>query len=349
MTEADATIEVEHLIKHFGRTIAVNDISFSVRRGEIIGFLGPNGAGKSTTMRILTGYLPANSGVVKICGHSVAAAPLRTKRHIGYMPENNPLPEDLRVREYLTWRGHLKGLRGRRLRERLEAVLEQCDLQRAHRRIIGTLSKGFRQRVGVADAILAEPEVIIMDEPTIGLDPHQIIMIRDLISRLRGRMSVILSSHILPEIEATCDRVLIINHGRIVAAGTPDQLRSEFINRTGYEIEVHGELAAVRRALEPLGEGSTVEAAEGTPDGDGFQVVTVQTGAARDHGEQILRLLGAAEGVRVRALTRHQATLEEVFLAATRRSWETTTPLKGDAARAAIAATDTGHASHPGS
>ncbi|MBE2215851.1 MAG: ABC transporter ATP-binding protein [Opitutaceae bacterium] len=349
MTEADATIEVEHLVKHFGRTVAVNDISFTVRRGEIIGFLGPNGAGKSTTMRILTGYLPANAGVVKICGKSVASSPLLTKRHIGYMPENNPLPEDLRVREYLTWRGHLKGLRGRRLRERLEAVLEQCDLQRAHRRIIGTLSKGFRQRVGVADAILAEPEVIIMDEPTIGLDPHQIIMIRDLISRLRGRMSVILSSHILPEIEATCDRVLIINHGRIVAAGTPDQLRSEFINRTGYEIEVHGELAAVRRALEPLGESSTVEAAEGTPDGDGFQVVTVQTGAARDHGEQILRLLGAAEGVRVRALTRHQATLEEVFLAATRRSWETTIPLKGDAARAAIAATDTGHASHPGS
>jgi ABC-2 type transport system ATP-binding protein len=349
VTDADATIEVEHLVKHFGRTIAVNDISFSVRRGEIIGFLGPNGAGKSTTMRILTGYLPANSGVVKICGQSVASSPLLTKRHIGYMPENNPLPEDLRVREYLTWRGHLKGLRGRRLRERLEAVLEQCDLQRSHRRIIGTLSKGFRQRVGVADAILAEPDVIIMDEPTIGLDPHQIIMIRDLIARLRGRMSVIISSHILPEIEATCDRVLIINHGRIVATGTPDKLRTEFINRTGYELEVHGELAAVRRALEPLGDGSTIEPGEGAPDAEGFYVVSVQTGASRDHGEQILALLARTQDVRVRSLTRHQATLEEVFLAATRRSWETSTPLKGDAARAAIAATDTGHAPRPGS
>lgn len=342
MTEADATIEVEHLVKHFGRTVAVNDISFSVRRGEIIGFLGPNGAGKSTTMRILTGYLPANAGVVKICGHSVASSPLLTKRHIGYMPENNPLPEDLRVREYLIWRGHLKELRGRRLRERIEAVLEQCDLQRSHRRIIGTLSKGFRQRVGVADAILAEPDVIIMDEPTIGLDPHQIIMIRDLITRLRGRMSVIISSHILPEIEATCDRVLIINHGRIVASGTPDQLRREFIDRTGYEVEVHGEFAALERALEPLGEGRTVERSETAPDVDGFYGVSVQTTAERDRGEQILALLAGAPGLRVRALTRRQPTLEEVFLAATRRSWETTTPLKGGAPRPAAAAVAVG-------
>lgn len=331
MTEADATIEVEHLIKHFGRTIAVNDISFSVRRGEIIGFLGPNGAGKSTTMRILTGYLPANSGVVKICGHSVAAAPLRTKRHIGYMPENNPLPEDLRVREYLHWRARIKELRGRRLRERVDEVLEQCDLARSQRRIIGTLSKGFRQRVGVADAILAEPDVIIMDEPTIGLDPHQIIMIRDLIARLRGRMSVIISSHILPEIEATCDRVLIINHGRIVASGTPDQLRAEFIDHTAHDVEVHGDFAVIERALAPLGDGSVVIRGDSPPNGEGFYGVSVQTGAGRDFGEQILALLTAAPGIRVRALTRHVATLEEVFLAATRRSWETTTPLKGDA------------------
>mgnify|MGYP005859155193 CR=1 FL=1 len=338
VTEADATIEVEHLVKHFGRTTAVNDISFSVRRGEIIGFLGPNGAGKSTTMRILTGYLPANAGVVKICGQSVASSPLLTKRHIGYMPENNPLPEDLRVREYLHWRGRLKELSGRRLRERLDAVLEQCDLARSQRRIIGTLSKGFRQRVGVADAILAEPDVIIMDEPTIGLDPHQIIMIRDLIARLRGRMSVIISSHILPEIEATCDRVLIINHGRIVASGTPDQLRQEFIDHTSYEIEVHGEFAAVEQALVPLGEGRELQRSDAPGDAAGFYCVSVRTSAARDHGEQILTLLTAAPDIRIRALTRRQATLEEVFLAATRRSWEATTPLKGDGRRASRAA-----------
>ena len=334
MTEADATIEVEHLVKHFGRTIAVNDISFSVRRGEIVGFLGPNGAGKSTTMRILTGYVPANAGVVKICGHSVASSPLRTKRHIGYMPENNPLPEDLRVREYLQWRGRLKELHGRRLRERIDAVLEQCDLARSQRRIIGTLSKGFRQRVGVADAILAEPDVIIMDEPTIGLDPHQIIMIRDLISRLRGRMSVIISSHILPEIEATCDRVLIINHGRIVATGTPDQLRREFVERTSYELEVQGEFSAVERALAPLEEGRELQRDDAAPDGDGFYHVSVHTSAARDFGEQILALLTAAPEIRIRSLTRRRATLEEVFLAATRRSWETTTPLQRDRPRA---------------
>jgi ABC-type Na+ transport system ATPase subunit NatA len=165
---------------------AVADLSFAVARGEIIGFLGPNGAGKSTTMRILTGYLPATSGTVRICGHSVATDPDAVKRLIGYMPENNPLPEDMRVSEYLYFRGRLKEIPRRKLGPRIDEVLELCDLKRVRHKIIGQLSKGYRQRVGIAEAILAEPPVIIMDEPTIGLDPHQILIVRDLIAGLRG-------------------------------------------------------------------------------------------------------------------------------------------------------------------
>src|SRR5882757_11230164 len=182
----DITIEVSHLVKTYGPLTAVNDLSFTVARGEIIGFLGPNGAGKSTTMRILTGYLPANSGTVRICGHSVATEPDAVKRLVGYMPENNPLPDDMRVSEYLYFRGRLKEVARRMLGPRIDEVLEICDLKRVRHKIIGKLSKGFRQRVGIAEAILAEPPLIIMDEPTIGLDPHQILIVRDLIASLRG-------------------------------------------------------------------------------------------------------------------------------------------------------------------
>src|SRR6476661_281529 len=238
-------IEVAHLVKVYGGVTAVSDISFTVARGEIVGFLGPNGAGKSTTMRILTGYLPATSGSVHIMGVPVASQPDEIKRRIGYMPENNPLPEDMRVSEYMYFRGRLKEVPRRKLGARIDEVLEVCDLKRVRHKIIGQLSKGYRQRVGIAEAILAEPPVIIMDEPTIGLDPHQILIVRDLISSLRGRMTVIISSHILPEIEVTCDRVLIINQGRVVAQGTPAELRREILGRSTYRLEVAGDTATI--------------------------------------------------------------------------------------------------------
>src|ERR1035437_631227 len=238
-------IEVSHLVKTYAGVTAVSDISFTVARGEILGFLGPNGAGKSTTMRILTGYLPATSGSVSICGIPVATRPNDVKRRIGYMPENNPLPEDMRVSEYLYFRGRLKEVPRRKLGPRIDEVLEQSDLKRVRHKIIGQLSKGYRQRVGIAEAILAEPPVIIMDEPTIGLDPHQILIVRDLIASLRGRMTVLISSHILPEIEMTCDRVLIINQGRIVAQGTPADLRREVLGRSTYELEVAGDTTSL--------------------------------------------------------------------------------------------------------
>ncbi len=321
MTEAlPPAIEVSRLVKTYGGVTAVSDISFTVARGEIVGFLGPNGAGKSTTMRILTGYLPATSGTVKICGVPVATQPDEIKRRIGYMPENNPLPEDMRVSEYLYFRGRLKEVPRRKLGPRIDEVLELCDLKRVRHKIIGQLSKGFRQRVGIAEAILAEPPVIIMDEPTIGLDPHQILIVRDLIASLRGRMTVIISSHILPEIEMTCDRVLIINQGRVVAQGTPADLRREIFGHSTYELEFAGNADALPTALADVDPTFHV-AAQSDAAADGFRKLTLTTARPDELGETLLAAL-LARGLRVRALSRVNPTLEDVFLAATRRSWD---------------------------
>jgi ABC-2 type transport system ATP-binding protein len=321
MSDAPPAIAVRHLVKTYAGVPAVSDISFEVAQGEIVGFLGPNGAGKSTTMRILTGFVPATAGEVTVGGLSVAHQAAEVKRLIGYMPENNPLPEDMRVGEYLRFRGRLKELPRRRLTPRLDEVLERCDLQRVRHRIIGKLSKGYRQRVGIAEAILAEPPVIIMDEPTIGLDPHQIIIVRDLIARLRGRMSVIISSHILPEIEMTCDRVLIINQGRLVASGPPAALKRDLLGRPRYELECAGDPAALHAALVAV-EPSAELSPRGEADADGFRPYTLTVEPARDMGEALLRALARADHLRLRSLARAQPTLEDVFLAATRRSWE---------------------------
>jgi len=271
-------------------------------------------------MRILTGYLPATSGHVSLCGVSVAAQPDEVKRFIGYMPENNPLPEDMRVSEYLYYRGRLKEVPRRKLGPRLDEILELCDLKRVSHRLIGKLSKGYRQRIGIAEAILAEPPVIIMDEPTIGLDPHQILIVRDLIASLRGRMTVIISSHILPEIEVTCDRVLIINGGRVVAQGTPAELRREILGHSTYQLELAGEMTALPALLagvEPTLKITTVAG----PDATGFRALTLTTRRDDDLGEPLLRALGG-QNFRVRAISRAHPTLEDVFLAATKRSWD---------------------------
>jgi ABC-2 type transport system ATP-binding protein len=320
---AAPAIEVRDLVKTYSGVTAVSRVSFSVARGEIVGFLGPNGAGKSTTMRILTGCMPATSGHAAVCGLSVAARSDDVKRLIGYMPENNPLPEDMRVSEYLHYRGRLKEISRKKLGPRLDEVLELCDLKKVRHRIIGTLSKGFRQRVGIAEAVLAEPPVIIMDEPTIGLDPHQILIVRDLIASLRGRMAMIISSHILPEIEMTCDRVIIINQGRVVAEGTPARLRSEVLGEARYELELAGPaagLAALLAGVEP-----TLKIADtAAPDADGFSRHTLTTTSSLELGEPLLRALAADSRLRVRALNRLRPSLEEVFLAATRKGWDAT-------------------------
>jgi ABC-2 type transport system ATP-binding protein len=324
MPDLPPAIEVSRLVKTYAGITAVSDISFTVARGEILGFLGPNGAGKSTTMRILTGYLPATSGSVSLCGVPVATNPDEAKRKVGYMPENNPLPEDMRVSEYMYFRGRLKEVSRRKLGSRIDEVLELCDLKRVRHKIIGQLSKGYRQRVGIAEAILAEPPVIIMDEPTIGLDPHQILIVRDLIASLRGRMTVIISSHILPEIEMTCDRVLIINQGRIVAQGTPADLRREIFGHSVYRVELSGVIGALPALL--TGIEPTLRLTEETePTADGFRALTLTTERDDDLGETLLQTL-LAQNYRVRALSREQPTLEDVFLAATRRSWDAVAP-----------------------
>jgi ABC-2 type transport system ATP-binding protein len=218
-------IVVNGLTKSYGSTTAVQDLSFTVQRGEIVGFLGPNGAGKSTTMRILCGYLPADAGEVEIAGFDVFRDSIKARSRIGYLPENVPLYPEMRVSEYLSYRASLKGVRSRRISEKVEDALELCNLRSVTRQLIGTLSKGYRQRVGLADALVNEPDILILDEPTIGLDPNQIRDIRNLIISLATRHTILLSSHILNEIEMTCSRVMILDKGRIIATGTPTELR----------------------------------------------------------------------------------------------------------------------------
>jgi ABC-2 type transport system ATP-binding protein len=315
------SIEVQNLTKQFGRITAIQDISFSLKKGEIVGFLGPNGAGKSTTMKILTGLISANSGCAYICGIPVATHPEEIKRKIGYMPENNPLPVDMRVGEYLKFRGKIKEMSGRKLRKRIEYVLELCDLTRARKRVIAGLSKGYRQRIGIAEAILSEPEVIIMDEPTIGLDPHQILKIRDLIETLRGRMSVIISSHILPEIELTCDRVIIINRGFVVASGTPSELRAEFLSECSYRMEVAGDFESIDTQIKSVSPELSIISNEPIQ-GTAMHRVTLGGPAEKEIGEKLINHFSGLPNFTLRSLHSNEATLEDIFLAATKRSWE---------------------------
>ena len=233
-------IEVTNLTKRYAGTTAVADLSFTVERGEIVGLLGPNGAGKSTTMRILSCFTPATSGAVLVAGLDVFEEADEVRRRIGYMPENNPLHPDMRVREYLKFRARLKGLARSRTRERVDAVMTQCGLTDVSKRIVGQLSKGYRQRVGLADALVHEPELIILDEPTIGLDPSQIRSVRQLIKQLGKHHTVLISSHILHEVEMTCNRVLIMREGRILAADSPENLQRTM----GHKGQIIAEIAA---------------------------------------------------------------------------------------------------------
>ena len=241
------------MAKKYGAIQALKGISFSIGKGEIVGFLGPNGAGKSTTLRILSGLIPADSGEAKVCGVDLAEEEGEVRRHVGYLAENNPLPEDLRVVEYLDFRAKLKGLGGSRKRERIRIVLDICDLERkVSERKIGNLSKGFRQRVGIADSLLAEPRLVILDEPTIGLDPRQSAITRKMMERSRGEVSFLLSSHILSEVEACCDRMIILSHGQIVAEGTLLDLQKEFINSTVFEIVAFGNRIDIQRVIRKI-------------------------------------------------------------------------------------------------
>ena len=242
-------IRVENLTKYYGKRLAVDNISFSVGKGEIVGFLGPNGAGKTTTMRILTGFLAPTRGEVWIAGYDISKHSLEARRHIGYFPESMPLYSDMTVRSYLDFSSRLRGLDKNRIKTRIEEVVDVCHLEEYVDVLIGKLSKGFRQRVGVAQAIIHEPEVLILDEPTIGIDPIQVAMTRQLIKELGKERTILLSTHILPEASMTCERVLIINEGRIVAEDRIENLSSLISSSKRIRLEVAGPAGRVAERL----------------------------------------------------------------------------------------------------
>ena len=245
-------IEADKLTKYYDKHTAIRDVSFKVEKGEIVGFLGPNGAGKTTTMRILTGFLPPSSGTARVAGYDVLTESLQVRRRIGYLPENVPLYTDMKVTNYLEFVAEVKGVERGNRRHKIGEVMEKCGLAEVRRTLIGALSRGYRQRVGIAQALLNDPEVLILDEPTIGLDPKQIIEIRQLIKALAGQSTIILSTHILPEVSMICHRVIILNNGQVVAVDTPENLTAGLQSSTKLRIRVDGPVDQVGAALTHL-------------------------------------------------------------------------------------------------
>jgi ABC-2 type transport system ATP-binding protein len=300
-------IHVSRLTKFYGDYAAVRDVSFDVPRGQVVGFLGPNGAGKTTTMRILAGYLTATSGRATIDGLDVFWRPVDVRRRIGYMPENCPLYTEMRVVEYLRFRGGIKGLHGRQRRRRIDYVLERCWLTDVRRQLIGTLSKGYRQRVGLADALLADPPVLILDEPTAGLDPTQIRASRQLIRELGQEHTILLSTHILPEVEMTCDDVIIIHRGRVAAAGPLRELGLQAGQHTVIVADVAG--AIDPKPVRGLDDVVRVES-ESTADGTRLRLTTHRP---QELGPRLCAL-AAAQGWQVREIRPQRQTLEDLFV-----------------------------------
>jgi len=302
-------IRVHELTKKYAGRLAVDRLSFHVEKGEIVGFLGPNGAGKSTTMRILSGYMPPTSGVAIVAGHDVFRESLQVRRVVGYMPEMAPLYTDMRVKEYLHFRGELKGLRGRDLRLRTGEVMELCSLTDVRRRVIGNLSKGYRQRVALADALVHRPKLLILDEPTNGLDPTQIRHVRELLRSLRDEMTVLLSTHILHEVEQTCDRVIMIHQGRIHASDTPRNLTLGLRALT----LVHVELQSAKEATPRLAAMTGVRKVIPQKTDDGWRRYSLRVEAQTDIREALVDL-GTANGWKIREIHRQMPTLEDVFV-----------------------------------
>jgi len=245
-------IEVENLSKSFNGLKAIDGVTFRVQKGEILGFLGPNGAGKTTTMRIITGYMPASGGHARVAGYDVYSQSLEARKHIGYLPENPPLYPEMTVRSYLRFVSRIKGVPAKLRESGVNDVIEKCRLQEVAHRIIAKLSKGYKQRVGLAQALLADPDVLVLDEPTIGLDPKQINDVRQVIKNLAGSHTVVLSTHILPEVSMTCSRVVIIDKGKIIAEDTPENLTTKLRGAERIYVEVAGPIEAVKSALEAV-------------------------------------------------------------------------------------------------
>jgi ABC-2 type transport system ATP-binding protein len=295
-------IEVEHLSKIYGSTAAISDVDFTVKKGEILGFLGPNGAGKTTTMRILSGYIPATTGTARIAGYDVHQQSLEVRRRIGYLPENPPLYPEMTVESFLDFVARIKGISSGDRKARVDLVLSKCQLLEKRKVIIRKLSKGYKQRVGIAQAIIHDPPVIILDEPTVGLDPKQIIEVRNLIKSLAGEHTIILSTHILPEVSITCDRATIINRGRIVA----NNITTATPASSSYEIEIEGDRDYLLEILQQLPQ---VEQAAKV--GDNLLKIVGQVGT--NLGAELARIV-VNNGYNLLEMRRTRKTLEDIFL-----------------------------------
>ena len=306
-------IRIRELSKYYGITRAVDNLSFTVEKGEVLGFLGPNGAGKTTTMKMLACYLPPSSGTAEVFGFDILDDSMEVRKRIGYLPEKNPLYTDMDVHSFLEFVARLKGVERESLNGSVGAVIERCGLGEVRRRKIGNLSKGFQQRVGIAQAIVNDPELLILDEPTIGLDPRQIIDIRALIKELGRDRTVILSSHILPEVSQVCDRIIIINNGRLVAVDSPDNLRNRLTKSSMTRVRIAGSAdpADTERVISSL-EGARLIRIE-EPGGDGSSLITVESSTDSDIRNALARIL-IEENIPLLEIYSEELSLEDIFI-----------------------------------
>ncbi len=301
-------IKIENLSKRYGPQRAVDNISFEVKTGEILGFLGPNGAGKTTTMKMITGYLQVGEGDIQIGGKSLRETGDEIKRHIGYLQENNPLYLEMPVIEYLRFCAALQGVENSKIEERIRLMVSKCGLNAEKHKKIGELSKGFRQRVGLAQAMIHDPQILVLDEPTTGLDPNQIVEIRKLIREIGKEKTVILSTHILPEVEATCDRILIINKGRIVADGTSDTLRKQASGSELLKVRIEdGSSAEIQKALQSLSSVDKVELSDVA-----MNRFEVQSKAGQSSKREVFKLC-VEKNWALTELTPLETRLEDIF------------------------------------
>ncbi|HEV3279511.1 MAG TPA: ABC transporter ATP-binding protein [Terriglobia bacterium] len=303
-------IEVEQLSKRYGPTRAVTDVSFRVEKGEVLGFLGPNGAGKTTTMRVITGYLPPTEGTVRVAGFDVVEQPIEAKRRTGYLPETPPVYPDMTVSEYLAFVGRIKGVPRSELKSRIIEVSEKCAVADVRERQIGRLSKGYRQRVGLAQALIHNPDVLVLDEPTAGLDPKQIIETRELIRGLAGQHTVVLSTHILPEVSKTCERVVVISGGRVVAVGKPDELTRRLQGFETVLVTAEGPSGEIRERLERVAGVNMVEQHETSGERATFEV---HAGQDQDVRGELARAVVESQW-KLLELRSSGMSLEDIFL-----------------------------------
>lgn len=308
------TIEVEHLSKVYGSNVAIEDVHFSVAAGEIIGFLGPNGAGKTTTMRILAGYLPATTGTARVAGYDVHRDAMQVRRNIGYLPETPPLYSEMTVEGFLHFVAKIKGISPGDRHDKVSSAITRCQLADKTKVTIRKLSKGYRQRVGIASAIVHEPPVIILDEPTVGLDPRQIIEVRNLIKSLAGDRTIILSTHILPEVSMTCDRVTIINRGKVVTTDTPTGLREQLESNFGYEVEIEGDNSNILSLLTQIsGVTQARWSQNSTLTNRDRRLIEISCNSSSKPGTEIAATI-IKQGLHLHEMRRIHPSLEDVFL-----------------------------------